>query len=150
MRENAGVSYTRTHERTHTNKHPHPLSLALTLICVRQVHHPVLPQVPVNGVSIRWIGRATGAGMGVDEGLISSERLLCFSNDGLNERPPALPLTHSVTSNSKLFVNKGTDTHCGPHQYPHFVTSFILHTLSIFLELNIKESTGIYFSHVKN
>lgn len=39
MRKNAGVS--------HTNV-PIPASLALTPICVGQVHHPVLPQVPVN------------------------------------------------------------------------------------------------------
>lgn len=38
-----------------------PPSLALTLICVRQVHHPVLPQVPVNGC--RYTGLAGRQGL---------------------------------------------------------------------------------------
>lgn len=40
---------------SHTNN-PRPLSFALTLICVGQVHHPVLPQVPVNGC--QYVGLA--------------------------------------------------------------------------------------------
>lgn len=47
--------------QAHENKHPHPLSLALTLICVRQVHHPVLSQVPVNGC--QYVGLAGRQGL---------------------------------------------------------------------------------------
>ena len=43
-----------------THKHPHPLSLALTLICVRQVHHPVLSQVPVNVCQYTGLARRQG------------------------------------------------------------------------------------------
>lgn len=64
-------------------------SLVLTLICVGQVHHPVPHQRPVDGVDARDV---TGAGMGVDEGQISGERLLCFCNDGLKGCPLAPPL----------------------------------------------------------
>lgn len=67
----------------------HLPSLVLTLICVGQVHHPVPHQRPVDGVDARDV---TGAGMGVDEGQISGERLLCFCNDGLKGCPLAPPL----------------------------------------------------------
>lgn len=56
---------------------------------VGQVHHPVPHQRPVDGVDARDV---TGAGMGVDEGQISGERLLCFCNDGLKRCPLAPPL----------------------------------------------------------
>lgn len=90
------------HACTHTNKQPHPPVPCPDpdLCCTSSPSYS--SSSPSQWVSIRWIGQATGARMGVDEGLISSERLLCFSNDGLNERPPAFPLTHSDTSNNTL------------------------------------------------
>lgn len=66
-------------------------------------------------MSIRWIGRATGAGRRVDAGLISREKLLCFSNDGLNERPPALPLTRSLAANNGLPSITARTPAVGPH-----------------------------------
>lgn len=90
-----------------TNKHTHPLSLALTLIYVRQVHHPVLSQVPVNGCQYAGLAGVTGARRGVDEGLISGERLLCFSNDGLNEYLQALSVHPRHHLEQQALVNTG-------------------------------------------
>lgn len=92
----AGESGGLTQKDTQTNKHPPP---PLHVPCpdpdLRWTSSPSrCYSSPSQWASIR---RTTGAASGVDKGLISSERLLCFSNDGLNERPAALPSTHSAS-----------------------------------------------------
>lgn len=83
------------------------LSLVLTLICVGQVHHPAPRQRPVDDVDAQDV---TGAGMGVDEGQISGERLLCFCNDGLKGCPLAPPL---------LMKMRDADHGLSPHTHTH-------------------------------
>lgn len=124
------------HACTHTNKQPHPPVPRPDPDLCWTSSPSYSSSRPSQWVSIHWIGQATGARMGVDEGPISSERLLCFSNDGLNER-------HHLKQHAS--VNKGTDTNSLVSTHTSYSSKVQGHYFLVFTVCHL-----IYFLHTSS
>lgn len=70
----------------------------------------------------RWEGMGAGGSLMKGEGQLSGERLLCFSNDGLNENPA--PPVLAPPWRRHLQVNKGKDAQPPSVHLPPFTRSF--------------------------
>lgn len=78
---------------------------------------------PTGGGGALGVGWGGGGVADEGEGQISVERLLCFSNDGLNEHPAAPPAL-VPPRRRHLQVNKGKDARPPGVHLPAFTRSF--------------------------